>query len=199
MSGSKTLRKQTNSNGGKCKYVFKKGDKEGETCGRNCRGDFCKDHNAHRQTYSKKYYTKKNNIASKKNYKDKIRKLKRMTVNKLRPMIYYQLRLKKIEEEMKLFVKTMLGLGLFLKPKMYQPKIDDALKRRDEIGRNLSPVYKEFTGTKEQAEKKFTKMTEDKEVLVKRYKKYKEICEIVEQKYATYFEENKEYPKNYYS
>jgi hypothetical protein len=37
----------------KCKHVFKQGQKAGKKCNKNCRGDYCKDHNKHRQQYDR--------------------------------------------------------------------------------------------------------------------------------------------------
>lgn len=43
----------------KCKHVFKQGLKSGKKCNRNCRGDYCKDHNKNRKEYNKKIYDEK--------------------------------------------------------------------------------------------------------------------------------------------
>lgn len=44
-----------------CQYILKKGARAGEKCGRNCRGDFCKDHNEKKQEYMYTYSQKLNN------------------------------------------------------------------------------------------------------------------------------------------
>ena len=40
---------------GQCKHVFIQGAKKEETCEKNCRGDYCKDHNPNKQKYLKEY------------------------------------------------------------------------------------------------------------------------------------------------
>ena len=40
----------------KCKYVFIQGPKKGTVCKRNCRNDYCKEHNKKKKEYQKKYY-----------------------------------------------------------------------------------------------------------------------------------------------
>lgn len=43
----------------KCKHIFQQGQKAGKRCNKNCRGEYCKDHNKHRHNYEKKRYDEK--------------------------------------------------------------------------------------------------------------------------------------------
>lgn len=45
----------------KCKYVFQQGQKSGKKCNKNCRGEYCKDHNAHRLECNQKKVEAKSN------------------------------------------------------------------------------------------------------------------------------------------
>lgn len=76
MTGSKSVQ----HNGGKCKYVIKKGKREGDICDAPCRGDFCKNHNSNRQIYVKKYTNKKAIVNLKDVNKLRLRKLKKMQI-----------------------------------------------------------------------------------------------------------------------
>jgi len=48
-----------NVNVNKCKHIFVHGSKAKKRCNKNCRGEYCKDHNKNRKEYNKKLYDNK--------------------------------------------------------------------------------------------------------------------------------------------
>lgn len=171
----------------KCKYTFKRGSKEGKTCNKPCRGEFCKDHNSHKLEYNKKYYSKKNDKKSRETFKDKIKRLKTISINKLQLLSYYQLRYRGIEEKIRFLLKEIRGLGLIVDPETWEPKVA-ALKPKSYMPN--SKVYFEYSGSLEDAEKKLEKKMREKEIMIERLKQYKQICDIVEKRYIEHNKNN---------
>lgn len=181
-----------------CDYVLKKGTKAGLRCGRNCYGEFCKDHNSNRLKYAKKYYGTKTAVISKENHKDKIKRLKKEQVDRLKNMNFYSLRMKTLAQEMKTLMKITLGVGLIADPDNYQKKIDDIREDRRTNDEYLGRIYFEFDGTQEEAIKKMEKLVIEKEKLIEKYSRWKEIYNIIKEKYEKYYEKYGQYPENYY-
>ncbi len=178
-----------------CEYVFKRGPKEGDTCGAPSRGDFCKNHNAKKMEYSKKYYAKKNAIASKDNYKAKLRQLKKITINKLK-YPSYQFRVLKIEQECKGYIKKILGVGMVADPEHYEPKLEEATRKN---GGCKWKAMIEYKGTQKEAKKLLEKLISSKDTFIKKFKRAKEMFQIVDERFKKYHEENGHYPKSYFT
>lgn len=55
---SKTSEKKTRNScaKNKCMFIFKSGNRKGETCNKKCKQEFCGDHNKHKMEYNKKKY-----------------------------------------------------------------------------------------------------------------------------------------------
>jgi len=181
----------------KCKYVYKKGTREGEICNASCKGEYCKNHNENRNKYCSKYYGKRNDLKSKLTFKEKISKMKKMSINKFRSMNFYRSRCNKIAYEAGFMYKQILGIGLILNPDYYEKIIDDKIKKRGFTISGRHPVYIEFTGKKVDAEKKFKKLMESRKYIVEKYRKAKIIMDLAEKRFNKYFKENNEYPSNY--
>jgi regulator of PEP synthase PpsR (kinase-PPPase family) len=192
MSGSKTERVKNTK---KCKYIFVRGKKEGEKCNAICKSDFCKNHNQHRKEYAKKYYSKNNNKITKDNFKEKIRKLKKMVPTKLKSMKYYIYICKSIENACTDLLQKIIGVGLICKPDKFEKIVNERIKKYEATGRK---IYKEFQGTEEVAQKEYDKLIKERDRLLRRYERANQIMKIATEKYEKYYEEHGEYPKNYY-
>lgn len=164
-----------------CSYVLLKGKREGELCGRPCRGDLCGDHNKNKKEYSKKYYKKKNDKRGKMTHKQKIRRLQMCTINKLPSLNYCGLRIKGIEEAAKELIMRILGIGIIADPENYEHKLEEKIKRDRENDKIIpSKHYIEFAGDKDLAKEELTKMLDKRDLLVKRLKQANEIYDVVE-------------------
>lgn len=164
----------------KCGYVFLKGKREGEKCGKSCRGDFCGDHNPKKKEYSKKYYHKKNTKRGTMTHKQRIRKLKKCVIDKLPSENYCNLRIRNIVEAGKELYMTTLGVGLIADPEKYESLIEKKIKK-DRNNPNIIPTkhYIEFTGSQENASKILDKLLRDRDTLIRRLKNMQEILQIV--------------------
>jgi hypothetical protein len=177
----------------KCQYVLKRGKREGEKCDRPSRGDFCKDHNENKKAYSKKYYSKKNQVNARSSHKSRLRKLKKISINKLPSVVSFALRVKKIGEAAQMLIKQTIGVGLVANPEKYEKKLEAIIEKKGEgydyrkYGRVPDHIYIEYTGKEEHAKKKLEELLKDADRMKKRLAKYNEILAIIEKRH----EENK--------
>lgn len=182
MSGSKTAKK----NGGTCKYIYTKGKKDGEECGKPARGDRCCDHNENKKKYIKKYNDKKSTRNTRDGHKLKIKKLKTIAISKIKKMhIPYQFRLKKYEEIGKKWFKKYYAMMSII-----EPDNEKLLKFQEKNNFNTFGVYAtEFSQMQEYTEKdiarisnKMEKMLKDKNKIIIKLRQYKEYLEIIEKR-----------------
>lgn len=101
-----------------CQYTYKQGEKNGEKCGKTCRGKFCFMH--------KPKSLKKHNERNKKNYKQKIekkreeemseleKKINEMPIDKLPDFNVEDKRRKNLYSELLYQQKKLIGINLFL-------------------------------------------------------------------------------------
>lgn len=89
----------------KCKHVFKQGHKTGKRCNKNCRGEFCKNHNKHRQ----KYERIRIDTISKERKEDRnplLEQIKEASCEEELPnLLKLQIELKKIEDKGRLLIQ----------------------------------------------------------------------------------------------
>lgn len=171
-----------------CKYVFKRGAKEGESCCKPSRGDFCKDHNEHKKNYNQKYYNKKNNKNTKDNHKLRIRNLKKMSINNLPSLTMINLRIKGIEGKFGKAYRKFLGAGLVADYEKYEPKLQQRISSRSEgevhdykkYNKIPENIYIEFSGSEEKAKKKLNQYLEECNNLRRRFKNMKEVRDTIE-------------------
>jgi hypothetical protein len=179
-----------------CQYVFKQGKREGDKCGKPCRGDYCKDHNSHKTAYNKKYYEKKNEVKAKSTFKEVLRKFKRMSITKLKSMAHYDRNLKNANDDARVLIRRVLGIRYFLDPEVYQELIDEKLK--NQVVRNINKIYIPYIGKTENAQAKLDELMSKRPQMIRKIKKLEKIAKIAAEKYEKYFEANHEYPENYY-
>lgn len=184
MSGSKTSKK----NGGVCKYIYTKGKKDGEECGKPARGNRCCDHNENKKKYIKKYNDKKSTRNARDGHKLKLKKLKTIAISKIKKLyVPMQFRMKRHEELAKDWLKKYFAMLRIIDPK--HEKLQNFLERNTY---NPFGVYSEkFSQLREYSNEEIAKikmnmekMLNEKNKIVNKIKQYKEYIDIVEKRIA---------------
>ena len=127
----------------KCKHVFKQGLKSGKKCNRNCRGDYCKDHNKHREEYNKKIYDdkvieNKSDINAK--AKSLLRRINKATCKEDLPeKLPLEMQFKVIEDKCRIVINRFRALQVLAK----KITIDDILSKdgnlvMDKVNREIN-------------------------------------------------------------
>lgn len=182
MSGSKTSKK----NGGICKYIFTKGKRDGEECGKPARGDRCCDHNDSKKNYIKKYNDKKSKRNTRDLHKLKVKKLKKMSINKI-VKIHQSLRLRcrKFEQCGFDWQKKYFAMIRIIDPNNENLKIFQEKRNFNTFGvyADKFSQLREYSDSEiKKISEKIKKMLEDKNKIILKLKQYKEYLDIVEKR-----------------
>lgn len=176
----------------KCKYVYKQGQKSGKRCNKNCRGEYCKDHNKKRLDYIQQ----KCNVISDKRRGDKdalllqIRDAKDIT--EMPNLFNIQMKLKALEQKATILLQKVAAYKIVTK----KAKIEDYNNKQGttfsvDIAKieRFYDIWKTKDGkkgkkelTKEERTKKYERLLNKRDKLVKDMRITKEIIKEHEKK-----------------
>jgi hypothetical protein len=189
---SKTSKKtNTKNNKNECKYKFKQGTKKGTKCNKPCRGNYCKDHNPNKKKYIEQYYKDKKLD----NVKEKIEKIKSNKNGKLPSLIKEQIKLKIIEDEIRMINKKIIGIKIVQDPS-YEIPINPKYKKEiesktendyiDDYKKSLN-TDKTISKIREKEYETYVKICGKSEIMTK-----EEYCKVIPQSLKEFVKEQKE-------